>query len=169
MICVVSDTHGTNGHRLTGRTLDAVREADCTLHAGDFTTEAALDAFENEARDLRAVHGNNATSAVRERLPAERVVDYEGIRIAMTHGDRRDETALSLLGREAEADLVIFGHSHEPEFVEAGDLGLLNPGSHADPRWYRPAHAELEITESGIEGKLRDPEGEVFETFRLDR
>ncbi|WP_160132926.1 metallophosphoesterase [Halococcus salsus] len=169
MICVVSDTHGTDGHRLTGRTLDAVREADLTLHAGDFTAEVVLDAFEDEARDLRAVHGNNATRGVRDRLPTERVVEHDGIRIAMTHGDRHDETTLSLFGREADADLVVFGHSHDPDFVEAGKIGLLNPGSHADPRWYRPGHAELDVDETGIEGELREPDGEVFETFRLER
>src|SRR5699024_6138027 len=73
VICVVSDTHGTDGHRLADRTLEAVREADLVVHAGDFTTEAALDAFEAESRDFRAVRGNNATPTVRERLPEERI------------------------------------------------------------------------------------------------
>lgn len=169
MICVVSDTHGTDGHYLTGRTLESVREADLVVHAGDFTTEAALDAFEDESRDLEAVRGNNATPAVSERLPAERVFEIDGVRIALTHGDRRDETGLSLFGREANADLVIFGHSHKPSFTDTGDLGLLNPGSHADPRWYRPAHAELDPWEGVIDGRLCKPDGEVFETFSFRR
>ena len=166
MICVVADTHGTDGHRLAGRTLEAVREADLVVHAGDFTTETVVEAFETECRELVAVHGNNATPAVRDRLPAERVVEHEGARIALTHGDGRDETSLELFGRQARADLVVFGHSHRPAFVDTGELGLLNPGSHADPRWHRPAHAEL-VVEGAIAGRLRDPDGEGFETFRV--
>ncbi|HET7323390.1 MAG TPA: metallophosphoesterase [Halococcus sp.] len=167
MICVVSDTHGTDGHRLVGRTLEAVREADAVIHAGDFTTAAVLDAFEAESRKLHAVCGNNATPAVRERLPKERTVEFEGIRIALTHGDDRDETALSLFGRQEGANLVVFGHSHRPEFVDTGEIALLNPGSHAEPRWYRPAHAELDVRDGHIDGKLRTPNGNVFEEFRI--
>lgn len=167
MICVVSDTHGTDGHRLADRTLEAVREAEMVLHAGDFTTETALDAFESESRELVAVHGNNATPAVRDRLPAERVIEIGGVRIALTHGDERDDTGLGLFGREAGANLVVFGHSHRPEFIDTDEICLLNPGSHADPRWYRPAHVELDIGERCIEGRLREPTGETFEEFRI--
>ena len=169
MICVVSDTHGTDDHLLVGRTLEAVREADFVIHAGDFTTEAVFEAFEAECSELVAVHGNNATAGVRERLPAERVVEFEGAHIALTHGDGRDETGLGLFGRQEGADLVVFGHSHRPEFVDTGEIGLLNPGSHADPRWHRPAHAELDVDAGAIEGRLCEPDGTVFEEFRVPR
>jgi hypothetical protein len=167
VIVALADTHGTDGHRLDDRTLEAVRAADLVVHAGDLTTEAVLDAFEAECRAFVAVHGNNATSAVRDRLPAERVVEFEGVRIALTHGDDHDETGLSLFGRQNRADLVISGHSHQPGVVDAGELSLLNPGSHADPRWNRPGYAELAIDpESGrLDGQLRDPDGTVFEEF----
>lgn len=167
MICVVSDTHGTDGHRLTGHTLDAVHEADLVIHAGDFTTEAVLESFEAECRKLRAVHGNNDTAAVVERLPAEHTIEFEGVRIALTHGDGRDGTELGFFGREERADLVVFGHSHRPEFVDAGELGLLNPGSYADPRWHRPAHAELDTEDGVINGRLRAPDGALIEEFRV--
>ena len=165
VICVLSDTHGTDGHRLDGHLLDAVREANLVLHAGDFTTERVLDAFETEVTALRAVHGNNATPAVRERLPGECVVDHEDVTIALTHGDDRDETGLAMLGRQEGANLVISGHSHRPGVTDTGDLTLLNPGSHADPRWYRPAYAELVIEDGRLEGRLREPTGETFEEF----
>ena len=167
VLCVLSDTHGTDGHRLDGHLLDAVREADFVLHAGDFTTERVLDAFESECADLRAVHGNNATPAVRGRLPGECVVDHETATIALTHGDGRDETGLAMLGRQEGADLVISGHSHRPGVTDTGDTTLLNPGSHADPRWYRPAYAELAIEDGRIEGRLREPDGTAIEEFTV--
>ena len=168
MLAVLSDTHGRDSPRLSGRTADAVAEASRVVHAGDFMTEAVLDAFESRG-PLAAVYGNNATAAVRERLPADRIVEWEGLRIAVVHGHEHTETALAMFGRQASADLVVFGHSHEPTF-EDGTVPMLNPGSHADPRWHRPAHAELEWddNEQVAHGRLVEPAGEVFERFTVE-
>jgi putative phosphoesterase len=167
VITVVSDTHGTDGHRLTGRTLQAVREADLVIHAGDFTTEAVLDAFESEADRLVAVAGNNEKAGVRERLGSERVVERAGVRILVVHGHEHDRTALDLHGRQEGADLIVVGHSHRPGVDRSGAAAVLNPGSHADPRRYRPGHAELEPTGEGLRGRLVGPDGEAFGEFDL--
>ncbi|QPV64872.1 metallophosphoesterase [Halosimplex litoreum] len=173
MITVVSDTHGTDGHRLEGRTLAAVREAELVVHAGDFTTEAVLDAFEAEAGaehgggEFVAVYGNNDDPGVRGRLTAERTVEYEGLRIVVVHGHEHDDTSLSLLGRQERADAVVVGHSHEPGRRRIGPVTVLNPGSHADPRWYRPGHVEVRPTGEGPTGRLVAPDGEVFDEFDL--
>lgn len=167
MLVAVADTHGRETHRLEGHTLEAVRAADLVVHAGDFTTGAVLDAFEREAATLRAVYGNNDTLAVRERLPATRVVEWDGLRVAMAHGHDHSATALSLFARQEEADLVVVGHSHRPAFSRVGDVPVVNPGSHAEPRRYRPAHAELERDGDGVRGRLCEPDGTVFERFRL--
>lgn len=168
MLTVVSDTHGSDGHRLHGRTYSAVREAELVIHAGDFYREPVLDAFHDEARSLQAVYGNNADRAIRDRLPESRVVEYGGVRFAVTHRHRSGETGLLMFGREREADVVIFGHSHAPRFDDAGDVALLNPGSHAQPRGNRPAHAELDPIADGLEGRLVTPSGDVFEKFRIE-
>ncbi len=167
MLTVVSDTHSREGHRLTGRTREAVREADAVVHAGDFMTESVLDAFQREARTLYGVVGNNDPPGVSDRLPAQRVVEHEGVRLVVVHGHEHTDTALSLLGRQEAADLVVFGHSHRPGVHEGDGVTLLNPGSHAQPRRYRPAHAELEPDGDAVEGRLVDPDGTVFETFTI--
>lgn len=167
MLTVVSDTHSQDSHRLEGRTLEAVREAEFVVHAGDFMTESVLDDFIAEAGTFAGVIGNNDTPAVRERLPEQRVVESEGIRLVVVHGHEHSETALTMLGRQEAADLVVFGHSHRPGVHEAGDVTLLNPGSHAQPRRYRPAHAELERTDGRISGRLVEPDGTVFEEFEI--
>lgn len=170
MLTVVSDTHATDGHRLTGRTLDAVREADLVVHAGDFLAEPVLEAFEAETDRLRGVYGNNDDAAIRDRLPEIRTVEYGGLRLAVVHTRRGGDTALTMLGRERAADAVIFGHSHRPEVDASGPVALLNPGSHARPRRYRAAHAELEAAPDGdgLRGRLVSPSGETFERFRIE-
>jgi putative phosphoesterase len=167
LLVVVSDTHGREGHRLDGRTLEAVDAADLVVHAGDFVTESVFDAFESVC-DLRAVYGNNDPPAVRERMPAERVVEWEGLRLAVAHGHRHTPVARSLFGRQSNADVVVVGHSHRPGWeFEDGEPPVLNPGSHADPRWYDAAHAELRRDGDGYAGRLIQPGGTVLEEFRL--
>lgn len=167
MLVVVSDTHGREGHRLEGRTLEAVREADLVCHCGDLLSAAALDAFEREATEFVAVAGNNDEPAVRDRLPDSIVVEHRGFRIALAHGHDHPETHLSLFGRQSNADLVCVGHSHDPEFHLAGEMPVLNPGSHAEPRFNRPAHAELHPGAKLLAGSLVRPDGTVVERFEV--
>ncbi|MDS0260235.1 metallophosphoesterase [Haloarcula sp. S1CR25-12] len=164
MLTVISDTHGTDDHRLTGRTLAAVRDADHVVHAGDFTTEAVYDAVDAEASALTAVTGNNETPGLRARLPAVATVEWAGHRLLVAHGHEHSETALGLLARQEDADIVVVGHSHRPEIAELDGRLLVNPGSYADPRRYRPAHAELDTDDGALRVRLRSPEGETFET-----
>lgn len=167
MLVAIADTHGRDTHRLAGRTLESVRSAAVVVHAGDFTTEAVLDAVEREAVTLRAVHGNNDEPAVRNRLPPTRVVEWDGLRIGIAHGHDHSETALAMFGKQEAADLLVVGHSHRPEWRSNGAVPTLNPGSYAQPRRYRPAHAELERTTDGVKGRLCEPDGTVFERFEL--
>jgi putative phosphoesterase len=167
MLVVLGDTHGTDSPCLAGRTADAVAAADLVIHTGDFTTEAVLDGFRDRC-ELRAVHGNNDPPAVREQLPAEGVVEWADVRVFFAHGHEHTGTALAMAGRQANADLTVVGHSHDPGFRDA-PIPVCNPGSHADPRWHRPAHAEFEWDAAAgkARGRLVDPEGEVFERFAV--
>lgn len=187
MLVVVSDTHGTEDHRLTGRTRVAVAEADLVIHAGDFVTEAVYESFLGVNDSFRAVFGNSDDTPLHDRLPEVRTVEYAGLRFAVAHTRRGGRMELTLLGRERDADVVVFGHSHRPEFDDDGPVSLLNPGSHAEPRGHRAAHAELEpirdddrrdggthhgrghddADAAGVHGRLRTPAGETFETFTI--
>ncbi len=168
MIAIFSDTHSHRGHELEDAALTAAREADVVVHAGDFTSEAALEAFQAACDCFFAVHGNADSAAVRERLPTARVVEAAGIRIAVTHRQDGGETGLAMFGRSRGADLVVFGHSHRPTVVETDDVTLLNPGSHADPRGNRPGFAVLEDGDDGrLEGTIRQPDGTLIESFGI--
>lgn len=167
MLVILSDTHSTEGHRLGGRTLESVERAELVIHAGDFMRESVLDAFVEISETFRGVYGNNDDEAIRSRLPAARTVEYEGVRFAVTHTRRGGKTALSLFGRERDADVVVFGHSHRPTVSFEGPIPLLNPGSHAQPRRNRPAHAELEPIAGGLSGSLYTPSGDRLESFQI--
>lgn len=167
MLVVVSDTHGRRGTRLAGRTRAAVADADLVVHAGDFTSESALEGFYDAAATLRAVHGNADDPAVKDRLPTARTVRYGGVDFGVTHTRPGGDTALAMFGRERNVGVVVHGHTHRPRVDAAGPVTLLNPGSHADPRGNRQSHAELEPDGDGLAGRLVTVDGEVFERFRL--
>lgn len=159
-VVVLSDTHGTEGARLAGRAREAVAGADHVLHAGDFTTGAVLDAFREASARLHAVHGNSDAPAVRDRLPAARTVELDGVRFALAHRRDAGRTGLVLFGRQRGADVVVSGHTHRSRFVE-GAPALLNPGSHADPRGGPPTHAELDVADGTATGSVRRRDGGV--------
>lgn len=160
MLAVLSDTHADAAPSLTPHLEEVVQRTDGLIHAGDFTTEAALDGFERVADDLFAVAGNRDSAAIRDRLPAQRVVERFGRRLLVVHGHQHSATALHLLARQEEADVAIVGHSHRPTIEREGDLILLNPGSHADPRRYRPGYAVVEDAGSGVRVRLRSVSGD---------
>ncbi|MFC6719617.1 metallophosphoesterase [Natrialbaceae archaeon GCM10025810] len=183
MIAIFSDTHSVRGHELEGEAFAAAREADRVIHAGDFTSVAALEAFRGECGTLLAVHGNADDPAVADRLPTERVVEVpvgsddstdatdRTVRIAVTHRRDGGETGLAMFGRSRGADVVVFGHSHRPTVVETEDVLLLNPGSHAQPRGNRPGFAVLEprADGDGLEGRVLGPDGTLLESFDVPR
>lgn len=159
MLAVIGDTHGRTDHRLAGRTLAAVREADLVCHVGDFTTTAVYDAIESEAKELRAVQGNNDDPELVARLPTVATFEWQGYRIVATHGHEHTDTALAMLARQEAAELVVVGHSHRPGIDRLDGATLLNPGSYAQPRGYGPAHAEIRANPEGLGIRLCQPDG----------
>ena len=167
MIAVFSDTHSSRGHELEGEALAAARDADVVLHAGDFTTEAARDAFQDVCERLFAVHGNADDPAVRDRLPDARTVECDGVRFALTHRRDGGQTGLALFGRSRDADVVVSGHTHRPLVTRTDDVLLHNPGSHARPRGNRPGFGTIDPTTDGggFRGRLLEPDGTLLEQF----
>jgi len=169
MLVVLSDTHCTDGTGLVGAAENAVANAETVVHAGDFTTEAVVDNLQEAAGDaeFHAVHGNADSLEVTERLPTKTTLEYAGVRIAVTHRDRSGATGLTMFGRQQGADLVVFGHSHRPTVDDMGEVTLLNPGSHADPRGAKQSFAVLRPEDGSLAGELRTVEGEQFAEFTV--
>ena len=136
LIGIISDTHmPRGGRRLPDGCVERLRDVDLILHAGDVMTAEALAEFESIGPPLLAVHGKVDSAELRERLPAERIVEAGGARIAMVHdaGPARGRLA-RLRARFPEAAAVVFGHSHQPLHEEAGDFQIFNPGSPTERR-----------------------------------
>jgi uncharacterized protein len=141
-IAAVSDTHLPKFGRVLPRVLvEGVRSArvDLIVHLGDFTDPFVPGLFEALA-PFDAVAGNNDGPELVARFGRRKVLEVDGVRIGLTHGDlgiaswtsaERARTAFAAEGVAA----VLFGHSHAPlvERVPDGPL-LVNPGSPTDKR-----------------------------------
>jgi putative phosphoesterase len=154
-IVVLADTHirRNSARRLPPGVYAALEGADLVLHAGDVVTGALLEELNGFAPTL-AVLGNN-DAELRGRLPEERLVAVEGVRIAMVHASgARPGREARLRRRFPTADVVVFGHSHIP--VDAAGLDgqrLFNPGSPTERR-SQPVHTFGRLVIDG--GTLRD-------------
>lgn len=167
MLLALADTHGLDDPRLTDHLRERLAAAEAVLHAGDFTTAAVLDGFADRCDRLVAVHGNSDRSAVSARLPAVTTVEALDRRFLVVHGHDHDRTALSLLARQEDADVVVVGHTHTPGTEQLGEITVVNPGSHADPRGSRPAYAVVDRADDGLRIRLRTPTGEAIETVEV--
>jgi uncharacterized protein len=143
LIAVISDTHLPRGaRRLPDACLERIAAADLLLHAGDFVTVEVLRELEALGPPVAAVHGNVDSAELRSVLPAERVVEAEGARIALIHDAGPRAGRLGRMRRRFgdRAGAVVFGHSHLP-LHETGEDGfqIFNPGSPTERR-RAPAH-----------------------------
>jgi putative phosphoesterase len=138
LIAIISDTHMPRGaRRLPDACVERIAAADLLLHAGDFMTLAVFRELEAIGPPVVGVHGNVDSAELRRLLPAERVVEAAGARIAMIHDAGVRPGRLERMRRrfDGRADAVVFGHSHLPLHERARDgFQIFNPGSPTERR-----------------------------------
>jgi putative phosphoesterase len=135
-LAIISDTHMPKGaRRIPEACMERMRAADAILHAGDLIAEEVLVLLEGLGPPVHAVQGNVDEPEVRLRLPRVRVVEAEAARIVITHDAGPAAGRLARLRRRfADADAVVFGHSHIPLHEAADGFQIFNPGSPTERR-----------------------------------
>jgi putative phosphoesterase len=161
LIALISDTHLPRGaRRIPDECVNHMASADLILHAGDFVSVETLEEIQAIGPPLAGVHGNVDSAEVRNRLPLERVVDADGVKIAMIHDAGPSRARIERMhALFPEAAAVVFGHSHIPLHEVHDGFQLFNPGSPTDRR-HQPRHTM---------GLARVDNGQVsFELIALD-
>jgi uncharacterized protein len=138
LIAVISDTHLPRGaRRLPEACIERIAASDLLLHAGDLSSLAVLRDLEAIGPPVAAVHGNVDSPELRRLLPAERVVEADGARIAVIHDAGARAGRLERMRRRFgdQAGAVVFGHSHLPLHERSADgFQIFNPGSPTERR-----------------------------------
>ena len=126
-ICVFSDSHGNVKNMQ--RAVEREKPALC-FFLGDGERDLAALQKRLPELPLYAVRGN---CDLRSALPGELRCAVLGVRIFAAHGHlqqvKYDPALHELRAAAGEAEVILFGHTHEPRCEERGGKLLLNPGA----------------------------------------
>jgi putative phosphoesterase len=149
LVGLVSDTHGLIRPELF-KALDGVQ---LILHAGDVGGIGVLTELRAIA-PVQAVYGNTDTPGD-PSLQARLFLDINGLSIHVSHGhELGSPTAEGLLARYT-ADVIVFGHTHQPLVERSGGRLVVNPGA-AGPRRFslKPSVARMRVESGNAEVEL---------------
>ena len=163
-LLVLSDSHGR---------ADRVREVvsrccgvDMILFLGDGLRDLSVLTPEETMR-LCSVRGNcDGFSMLSDDTPEERFLSLDAYHVLMmhghTHGVKSGTERLVAYAAARGADLVVFGHTHEPmaTYLPAGTavgntvltrpMHVFNPGSLGLPRYGEPSYGRIDLRRQGI-------------------
>ncbi|PSP57411.1 YfcE family phosphodiesterase [Halobacteriales archaeon QS_1_67_19] len=169
-IAIISDTHvPSRADGIPDWIAERVREADHTIHAGDFEDAGTHERVAELADgDLTAVRGNVDSTAL--DLPWVAATDLQGTTFVVTHGHRsgpdesyRDGVARAVSEAVEGPAIAVAGHTHEVVDEDVEGIRLLNPGSATGAA---PADRETMLSVEIVEGDLdvrRYEAGELVE------
>ena len=130
-IGLVSDTHKL----VRPEIFPALEGVELILHAGDVGGRSVIDELSAIA-PVRAVYGNTDMPG-EPGLQANLALVIDGLSIHVSHGHEvgGGPTAERLLSRYT-ADIIVFGHTHQPLVERSGRRLVINPGA-AGPRRFK--------------------------------
>ncbi|MGG7178800.1 metallophosphoesterase [Clostridium paraputrificum] len=132
LVAVISDTHRMPKYIDIAK--EYIKEADVLIHLGDNSED-----IEELTREFNGqVYGVRGNCDFSNKYPKEQLINISGKRIFITHGDlygvKYGMTNIYYKAKEVEADIVLFGHTHEQMIEEEGNIIFMNPGSISLPR-----------------------------------
>lgn len=140
LIGVVSDTHGL----IRPEVRRLLATCDHIIHAGDVGDRETLEELRSIA-PLTVVRGNVDTGTWAEGLPRTEAVEVGGKSFYVVHNIH--DLDIDPKG----FDVVVYGHSHQPQVNKKGETMFLNPGSSGPKRFHFPvSYARVEIFDSKL-------------------
>ena len=148
-IGLISDTHGL----VRAEVHEGLAGVELILHAGDVGGDEILDELSIIA-PVHAVYGNTDPQD-NPRLPAAIDMVVDGVRIHVSHGHELGvPKPVKLLARYA-ADVIVYGHTHEPLVTRADGRLVVNPGAAGPARFdIKPSVAILEINGGSANARI---------------
>lgn len=148
-IGLISDTHGL----VRPSVHPALAGVEVILHAGDVGGDDILQ----ELRLIAPVHAVSGNTDLPGEYDTEFAATVDGVRIHVSHGHEVGAPTPAKLAARYDADVLVYGHTHQQLVTRVGDKIVVNPGA-AGPRRFKlqPSVGVLTITD----GK---PEVEIVE------
>lgn len=132
-IVVMSDSHGRTD--AVQRVLEQQKDAQLFIHLGDGLQEFHAVMAQHPEKEAWSVRGNCDFGSTEESLGSGFVRDKK---ILYTHGHQWNVKFtlddLRELGQQRWADVVLYGHTHQPHYQYSDGMHLFNPGSLGSPK-----------------------------------
>lgn len=145
-ILVFSDTHGD--FRLINNAVMRHKNAEVIIHCGDGEEQANTIKKSYPDKMVISVKGNCDWCS---NLNATEKISLNGKKIFITHGHLYNVKSglynICCAAREENADIVLFGHTHNPVAEYDNGLYILNPGS---CHGYNATYGCIDVSEAGI-------------------
>jgi hypothetical protein len=123
------------------------------LHAGDVGGDEILDELSIIA-PVYAVSGNTDDPA-NPRLRASIDIVAGGLTIHVSHGHELGSPQPEKLLARYAAQVIVYGHTHEPRIVKADSRLVVNPGAAGPARFdIKPSVAILEIASGKADARI---------------
>lgn len=123
-LLITGDIHGRND--ILDKILKKEKDFDLHLNTGDL----GIDIKSVEKAKMIAVKGNND---IYHDLPTERLIEFNGLKILLTHGHLQNVkyglTELIEMAKEVNANVCIFGHTHDAFYKTIEHIEFINPGA----------------------------------------
>jgi len=148
----------SDSHRNTtpmDRAIEKHKDITHIIHCGDVEEDCEyLEMIYGRTHSICSVCGNNDFFT---STPLNRIIKCEGHNIYLTHGHKeRVKSSLDYLkavARSKNADMCIYGHTHQQHYENDNGLLVLNPGS---INYSGQEYAVIEVSKSGIKVELLD-------------
>lgn len=155
-IGILSDTHGSLNPEIAA----FIRQCDIALHAGDIMGAAPLQALQPRLGHTYAVKGNNDAHiswdekdhALLDEIPDLLELMLPGGKLVMEHSHRFwdpdfDKIHHALREAHADAQLVVYGHTHIRTINDSHEPAVINPGAAGAVRVHDgPSCMELNVS-----------------------
>ena len=171
LIGLISDTHiPDRAKEIPEKVITTFKDVDLILHAGDLTSTQVIDELEKIAPTI-AIQGNmDRVAGI--KLPNAKVIEVEGLKIGLIHGEvypREDTQQLLYLAKQLNANILVSGHSHQPKIEQIEDILLLNPGSPVVPRLADRTVMLLKINNNDVDVEVVKIGNPVCSALNLDK
>ena len=131
LIGIIADTHDNLPVIRKAVEMFNERKVGHVIHAGDFTSPFTFRALKHLACDFIGIYGNNDGERVLlQKLSHARIftqpyiLELAGRKIVIMH----EHQVVDALADSGHFDLVIYGHTHEPDIRTRGNTLIVNPG-----------------------------------------
>jgi len=159
LIGIVSDSHDNmNAIRKAVKFFNE-KKVKAVLHAGDLISPFTARAFKELEPKLYFVFGNNDGDKVTLTKRFEEIgatscgnfgdLTIDGLHIALLHGT--NEALVKALAKSGEFDVIVRGHTHDPDIKIIEGVPVINPGEVSGVLSGKSTVAVLDIANLNIE------------------